>query len=122
MRPHRVRLTHSLVDNYQLGDRMILQRPQKRSEHQISQFHADGAPRQHHMRLAKTSRGGGACRHSRCRPHSHTAEQTAAASWPVHVPCDSEAGCSHDALGRIYAPSQAPAVIVTECAADCFSA
>ena len=46
MRPHRVRLTHSLVDNYQLGDRMILQRPQKRSEHQISQFHADGASKQ----------------------------------------------------------------------------
>jgi len=53
MRPHRVRLTHSLVDNYQLGDRMILQRPQKRSEHQISQFHADGALRQRSQALAR---------------------------------------------------------------------
>lgn len=42
MRPHRVRLTHSLVDNYKLGERMTLHRPEKRSEYQISQFHADG--------------------------------------------------------------------------------
>lgn len=42
MRPHRVRLTHSLVDNYNLGERMTLHRPQRRSEYQISQFHADG--------------------------------------------------------------------------------
>ncbi len=53
MRPHRVRLTHSLVDNYQLGDRMILQRPQKRSEHQISQFHADGALKQRSVAQAR---------------------------------------------------------------------
>ena len=52
MRPHRVRLTHSLVDTYQLGERMILQRPQKRSEQQISQFHADGELRQARSRQA----------------------------------------------------------------------
>ena len=66
MRPHRVRLTHSLGDNNKLGERMLITRPVKRSEYQISQFHADGTfpppyqtptlaygdvPRQHHATL-----------------------------------------------------------------------
>lgn len=43
MRPHRVRLTHSLVENYGLGSRMIQHRPTWQTQDEISQFHADGA-------------------------------------------------------------------------------
>ena len=41
MRPHRVRLTHSLVSHYDLEKSMVLHRPQARSETQIEEFHAD---------------------------------------------------------------------------------
>ncbi len=42
MRPHRVRLTHSLVETYGLGSRMIQHRPTWQTQDDISQFHADG--------------------------------------------------------------------------------
>lgn len=42
MRPHRVRLTHSLVSNYGLNPKMIVHRPQARSKEQIEEFHCDG--------------------------------------------------------------------------------
>ncbi len=45
MRPHRVRLTHSLVENYGLGSRMLQHRPNWQSQDEISQFHADGERR-----------------------------------------------------------------------------
>ena len=41
MRPHRVRLTHSLVSHYDLEKSMVLHRPTPRSETQIEEFHAD---------------------------------------------------------------------------------
>ena len=44
MRPHRVRLTHSLVENYNLNQRMLVHRPEARSKEQIENFHCDGAP------------------------------------------------------------------------------
>jgi hypothetical protein len=43
MRPHRVRLTHSLVNNYGLNSKMFVHRPQPRSAHDLEQFHCDGA-------------------------------------------------------------------------------
>ena len=43
MRPHRVRLTHSLVENYHLNQRMLVHRPEARSKEQIENFHCDGA-------------------------------------------------------------------------------
>jgi histone deacetylase 1/2 len=53
MRPHRVRLTHNLVHNYNLDKKLWVRRPEPRTEEQISMFHADGrwrfaawAPRQ----------------------------------------------------------------------------
>ncbi len=42
MRPHRVRLTHSLVSNYGLNSKMYVHRPQARSKEQIEEFHCDG--------------------------------------------------------------------------------
>ena len=42
MRPHRVRLTHSLVENYNLNQRMLVHRPEARSKEQIENFHCDG--------------------------------------------------------------------------------
>jgi hypothetical protein len=44
MRPHRVRLTHSLVENYNLNQRMLVHRPEARSKEQIENFHCDGGP------------------------------------------------------------------------------
>lgn len=44
MRPHRVRLTHSLVSNYGLNSKMYVHRPQARSKEQIEEFHCDGKP------------------------------------------------------------------------------
>lgn len=44
MRPHRVRLTHSLVSNYGLNSKMYVHRPQARSKEQIEEFHCDGEP------------------------------------------------------------------------------
>ena len=44
MRPHRVRLTHSLVENYNLSRRMLVHRPEPRSREQIENFHCDGTP------------------------------------------------------------------------------
>ena len=44
MRPHRVRLTHSLVENYNLNQRMLVHRPEARSKEQIENFHCDGTP------------------------------------------------------------------------------
>ncbi|CAL5222017.1 g4307 [Coccomyxa viridis] len=41
MRPHRVRLTHSLVENYNLNQRMLVHRPEARSKEQIENFHCD---------------------------------------------------------------------------------
>ena len=41
MRPHRVRLTHSLVSHYDLEKSMVLHRPKPRSETQLEEFHAD---------------------------------------------------------------------------------
>jgi hypothetical protein len=43
MRPHRVRLTHSLVSNYGLADKLVIQRPTPRTAEELTQFHADGA-------------------------------------------------------------------------------
>lgn len=43
MRPHRVRLTHSLVDNYGLLDKLKVNRPTPQDPEQIAMFHADGA-------------------------------------------------------------------------------
>lgn len=45
MRPHRVRLTHNLVENYGLNDRLRVQRPRYCSDRELEEFHADGAPR-----------------------------------------------------------------------------
>ncbi|KAL3152707.1 hypothetical protein ABBQ38_012298 [Trebouxia sp. C0009 RCD-2024] len=41
MRPHRVRLTHSLVDSYGLGSKMLVNRPQPSSADELERFHAD---------------------------------------------------------------------------------
>jgi len=41
MRPHRVRLTHSLVQSYGLGSQMLQCTPTWQSQDDISQFHAD---------------------------------------------------------------------------------
>lgn len=43
MRPHRVRLTHSLVKNYGLNKRLLVHRPQPRNDDELEMFHADGA-------------------------------------------------------------------------------
>ena len=45
MRPHRVRLTHSLVKNYGLNKRLLVHRPQPRNDDELEMFHADGASR-----------------------------------------------------------------------------
>ena len=42
MRPHRVRLTHSLVESYGLLDNLILHRPAPQDPDSIAVFHADG--------------------------------------------------------------------------------
>lgn len=42
MRPHRVRLTHSLVSNYGLNSKMYVHRPYARSKEEIEEFHCDG--------------------------------------------------------------------------------
>lgn len=42
MRPHRVRLTHSLVDSYGLGSKMLVNRPQPSTADELERFHADG--------------------------------------------------------------------------------
>ncbi len=42
MRPHRVRLTHSLVDSYGLGTKMLVNRPQPSTADELERFHADG--------------------------------------------------------------------------------
>ena len=42
MRPHRVRLTHSLVDSYGLGSKMLVNRPQPSTTNELERFHADG--------------------------------------------------------------------------------
>ncbi|MEW5298362.1 MAG: hypothetical protein WDW36_001494 [Sanguina aurantia] len=41
MRPHRARMTYSLVDSYGLGKQMCVHRPQPRSFEQLTEFHAD---------------------------------------------------------------------------------
>lgn len=43
MRPHRVRLTHSLVDNYGLTNKLLVHRPTPRTAEELTEFHADGA-------------------------------------------------------------------------------
>lgn len=42
MRPHRVRLTHSLVDNYGLKSKLRVERPNHCTENELGEFHADG--------------------------------------------------------------------------------
>ena len=42
MRPHRVRLTHNLVHNYELDKKLIVRRPQARTDEELAMFHADG--------------------------------------------------------------------------------
>ena len=42
MRPHRVRLTHSLVESYGLLEKLKLRRPSPLDSESISAFHADG--------------------------------------------------------------------------------
>ena len=42
MRPHRVRLTHNLVENYGLNRKLLVQRPNRCSERELEEFHADG--------------------------------------------------------------------------------
>ncbi len=42
MRPHRVRLTHSLVQSYGLGSQMLQCNPTWHNQDDISQFHSDG--------------------------------------------------------------------------------
>ena len=42
MRPHRVRLTHSLVENYDLKKRLRVERPLTKNTSEVTQFHADG--------------------------------------------------------------------------------
>lgn len=42
MRPHRVRLTHSLVENYDLNKRLQVKRPTTKNTSEVTQFHADG--------------------------------------------------------------------------------
>lgn len=42
MRPHRVRLTHTLVDTYGLKNNMSVHRPQHASQSELASFHADG--------------------------------------------------------------------------------
>ena len=51
MRPHRVRLTHSLVENYNLNKRMLVHRPEPRSREQIENFHCDGVPASYCMHV-----------------------------------------------------------------------
>jgi len=41
MRPHRVRLTHSLVTHYDLLPRLLIHRPRKRVFEELTKFHAD---------------------------------------------------------------------------------
>jgi len=41
MRPHRVRLTHNLVDNYGLIDKLKVFRPTPQDQDEIAMFHAD---------------------------------------------------------------------------------
>ena len=42
MRPHRVRMTNTLVKEYNLDEKMMVMRPVPRSEDDLEQFHADG--------------------------------------------------------------------------------
>jgi hypothetical protein len=42
MRPHRVRLTHSLVENYGLSKRLSVHRPSRCTSMDLELFHADG--------------------------------------------------------------------------------
>lgn len=42
MRPHRVRLTTSLVKGYELDQKLILMRPTPQTGEDLTVFHADG--------------------------------------------------------------------------------
>ena len=42
MRPHRVRLTHNLVENYGLKSKLRVQRPRYCTDRDLEEFHADG--------------------------------------------------------------------------------
>jgi histone deacetylase 1/2 len=44
MRPHRARMTHTLLTGYKLDQKLIVNRPQPRSFDELTSFHADGAP------------------------------------------------------------------------------
>ena len=45
MRPHRLRLTHNLVENYGLTKRLMVHRPKPRDVTDMTEFHADGKSR-----------------------------------------------------------------------------
>lgn len=42
MRPYRLKLTHNLVQNYQLDKDLIILRPELQNFSDFTQFHADG--------------------------------------------------------------------------------
>ena len=46
MRPHRLRLTHNLVEHYGLTDKLLVHRPKARDVTDMTEFHADGTIRQ----------------------------------------------------------------------------
>jgi histone deacetylase 1/2 len=43
MRPHRARMTHSLLTGYNMDQKLVVNRPTPRSFDQLTSFHADGA-------------------------------------------------------------------------------
>ena len=61
MRPHRVRLTHSLVENYDLQKRLRVERPLTKEAQEVTQFHADGKDCSPTMTTSKPSPFQGAC-------------------------------------------------------------
>jgi hypothetical protein len=44
MRPHRVRLAHNLIDGYGLQNKMMVHRPERSLNTDMTVFHADGTP------------------------------------------------------------------------------
>lgn len=42
MRPHRARMTYSLVSSYGLTSKMMVHRPRARTFEELTEFHADG--------------------------------------------------------------------------------
>lgn len=50
MRPHRARMTTSLVKGYALDEKMQLIRPRMRTFEELNEFHADGASYEENFR------------------------------------------------------------------------